>query len=408
MKNYVLYFIAFVFTFMVLSCSKSKEPGDVETGIKNPKEPEVDNSSKYHDKTFKGISGSVMAAALQPDGKVIVIVFGGGKESVYRLTVDGEIDKTFDIDVNKTWQITSGSVYRTIDVLSDGKILLGGEYVVNGVSKFFIRLTATGDLDNSFVQPTTISSVRTTAKLANGQLLVAGRRKAGNSTEPCIIRLNVNGSVDNTFGFSVNRNDFSLDAIFPLDNGQFLVGGTFRFTNGNGQTNHIARVNANGTLDPTFNFTGEFTSNIFGSSYVGVNKLAVQSDGKILVTGAFSSIEYINIRDSRVSYNSLARLNTNGTLDQSLTDITGYRSNINGIAVLPDNRFLIARGVNLVTDALETYLKLFSKDGVADEGFKFGYPESSLHGILKQPGKGYLIYGNITDKNKSGILRVKI
>jgi len=70
-----------------------------------------------------------------------------------------------------------------------------------------------------------------------------------------IARLNHDGSVDTSFSPSANG---VVRAIALQPNGQIIVGGEFTTFQGTGSStqvtsNYIARLNADGTLDPTFN-----------------------------------------------------------------------------------------------------------------------------------------------------------
>ena len=90
--------------------------------------------------------------------------------------------------------------------------------------------------------------------------------------------------------------------------------------------NYLARVNAGGTLDTNFN------PNVNGTSYSAVYSLALQTDGKILIAGQFTSV-------GGTLRNPMARLNADGTLD------TGFNPNVSGsvssVAVQADGRILL-------------------------------------------------------------------
>ncbi len=87
--------------------------------------------------------------------------------------------------------------------------------------------------------------------------------------------------------------------------GKILLGGDFT-TVGGTPRNHIARLNADGTLDTGFN------PNANGDVY----SVAVQADGKILLGGNFTTV-------GGTARNHIARLNADGTLD------TGFNPNAN-------------------------------------------------------------------------------
>jgi uncharacterized delta-60 repeat protein len=86
-------------------------------------------------------------------------------------------------------------------------------------------------------------------------------------------------------GFDPNADGPVLVTVVQPD-GKILIGGGFTTLSPNGgpavTRNHIARLNADGTLDSAFNAQGQ----TFGTVY----SIALQADGKILVGGIFASI----------------------------------------------------------------------------------------------------------------------
>src|SRR5207237_1473973 len=96
-----------------------------------------------------------------------------------------------------------------------------------------------------------------------------------------IARLNSNGTLDTSFGPGAGAGCLSptVYAVASQTNGQVLVGGYFSSINGTNR-NFIARLNANGSLDATFDpGTGPNNS---------VLTMAVQPDGKVLIGGLFT------------------------------------------------------------------------------------------------------------------------
>ena len=89
-------------------------------------------------------------------------------------------------------------------------------------------------------------------------------------------RLNVDGSVDSTFNPGANS---IVQAIAVQPDGKILIGGNFTAVGGGTGTatprSYLARINADGTVDTSFNP---------GANNV-VYALVLQPDGKILVGG---------------------------------------------------------------------------------------------------------------------------
>ena len=92
------------------------------------------------------------------------------------------------------------------------------------------------------------------------------------------------GTPDTTFSANIgNGFNNEVSGVAVQSDGKIVVGGYFTTING-GTSNRIARLNADGTPDTTFstNIGSGFSNNVYG--------VAVQSDGKIVVGGGFTSI----------------------------------------------------------------------------------------------------------------------
>lgn len=165
----------------------------------------------------------------------------------------------------------------SIALQSDGKILTGGAFTTfngTGVSRI-ARLNADGTLDASFNQGTGFdNNVRTIVIQNDGKILTGGIFLNYNGTaRNRIVRLNADGSLDTSFDPGTGFNGEVISIALQSD-GKILVVGNF--TNYNGITsNRIARLNLNGTLDASFNTGSGFNDE--------AESLALQSDGKILV-----------------------------------------------------------------------------------------------------------------------------
>jgi uncharacterized delta-60 repeat protein len=95
------------------------------------------------------------------------------------------------------------------------------------------------------------------------------------------------GNNDQNFELGNSGADGIVRTIAIQADGKMLIGGDFRTYRGDPATpDRFIRLNIDGTRDTTFNPAG---SGIDGNSFNSVNAIAVQSDGKILVAGNFSS-----------------------------------------------------------------------------------------------------------------------
>jgi uncharacterized delta-60 repeat protein len=233
--------------------------------------------------------------------------------------------------------------YSVILQPANNYIVLGGRVrrIVPGPNKNFIalvRLTTTGALDTSFGTTgngtvyatfTTLNedicnclSIQTDGKIVSGGVNSPLPQPA-TSQNLSVSRFNTNGSLDTTFnslgaspGWLIIPNlpsyNFNFSSGLGINSvGKIIISSYITKTAG-GQCFGVAAVTSSGTLDTSFGTSGQslldlsLTYNLTGNSS---NVLALQSDNKIVITGGFT-----NTTTFAEGF-SLARFNTNGTLD---------------------------------------------------------------------------------------------
>ena len=145
----------------------------------------------------------------------------------------------------------------------------------------------------------------------------------GGQSRTNIGRLNADGTLDTNFNPPA-RGGVNCLALQP--DGKILVGGYFTALGGQSRTN-IGRLNADGTLDTSFNPT-------VGSPNWTVISLAVQADGKILVGGRFTTLG----DQARMN---IGRLNADGTLDTDFNPGAVSYSQVNSLALQADGKVLV-------------------------------------------------------------------
>jgi uncharacterized delta-60 repeat protein len=134
--------------------------------------------------------------------------------------------------------------------------------------------------------------------------------------------------------------------VLTLPDDKILVAGLFNL---DGTNRCIVRLNANGTLDNTFTRASL-------SPNEGISSLAVQPDGKILVGGGFTTIN----GDSR---KNIARLNPNGTVDNSSNPGTGPDRAVDAVALQPDGKVLIGGSFTNVNGTPRPRIARLNPDG---------------------------------------------
>jgi len=142
------------------------------------------------------------------------------------------------------------------------------------------------------------------------QLLLGGTFAGG------VSRVFTNGTVDATFSTGIGPVNAPegpsftfIESLIRLSNGKYLVGGRFTSFSGVAVTN-LVRLNTNGSVDLTFMRHVMYYSTTPSQGPGGIHKLALQSDGKILVGGEIALVDGLSV-------SNLFRLNPDGTFDNS-------------------------------------------------------------------------------------------
>lgn len=221
----------------------------------------------------------------QPDGKLLV---GGQFETfngnpayyIARLNLNGSVDNSFTSPFDDSW----GAVVRQVKVLPDGKILVCGGFLEsnNSVLPGIVRLNSNGTIDQNFTAPSSVTSVSTFDVQSDGKIIL------GN-----LIRLNADGTQDNSFnagtgisggtGFGGVR----VNKLVVQPDGKILIGGHFGSYNGNSSL-LLARLNSDGTIDGAFNANANF-SPAFDGFYGQVYTIKLLPNGKIVIGGNYGN-----------------------------------------------------------------------------------------------------------------------
>lgn len=287
-------------------------------------------------------AGSVFAVALQQDGKLVVGGYfssiGFGPSAVSRLNLarfeaNGQIEVDFAPGAND--QI------HAMAVQADGRIIVGGKFTMiggggtgNTVRHHIARLLPNGQVDPTF-NPGTNNDVYSIVVQPDGKILLGGfftqvGGGTGTTVRRRLARLNADGTIDLSFDPDAGT-DGPVYALLLHRDGTIIVGGnftTFSDVNGTVSRKSLARTNANGTLDATFDPGAD--SEVFS--------LALQDDNRILVGGNFTTLG--GGGSGTTARRRLGRLETSGAIDASFDP--GANAQIRAIVVQPDGRILVA------------------------------------------------------------------
>ncbi len=384
------------------------------------------------------ITTLLRALALDPSGKIYMafITFSGGGQSsrLERYSAGGMVDNTWE----RPNFSPMASSYSGLAVQSDGSLIIAGRFdTVNGLTKTdIVRLAPAGNVDVNFTAPILGSGSGQISILQSGKLLVA-YNTTGNGL---LARLNADGSLDNTFSLSpsvnIVFNQFALDqmeriyflglsdqlvyryfrlnpngdadtaflpnvtlfgkvsAVALQSDGKVIMAGKFSQINGVLRPS-IGRVNADGTLDASF-FAGT------GFSSPPTN-LVLQSDGKIIATGPFSSF-------NGTSRQGIARINSDGSLDSAFAPLIPNFQSVALASLQSDGKILMVGSFSSVNGTPRTGIARLNSDGSLDESFNpiFGSP-FSLTEVFQQADGKVIVGGGfsgINGFNRSGMVRL--
>ena len=173
----------------------------------------------------------------------------------------------------------------------------------------------------------------------------------------------------------------------------------------------LVRFLANGNADPSFapaiaNATDGESYWFYGWHFYPPSALAVQPDGQILLGGVFNSLNGTN-------RNGIARLNSNGTVDNSFVPATASYVRVSALALQADGKVLAGGGYFGTVNGTNTYgITRFHANGSYDAAFNTGTGTgggSQVVSVALQPDGKVLIAGSFTNFNgtsRNGLARL--
>ena len=303
---------------------------------------------------FPGTTSINRALAVQNDGKIILFV----NRSLERLNPNGTIDGSYP----RIFFGLSGTVNDLVQQ-PDGKIIAGGDFSIadNLTRSNLVRFNTDGSLDASF-SPNISNPIDVTYKIAlqsDGKIVVLSRSG--------VLRLNTDGSRD--MGFTTLNAPMYGDLRILAD-GKILVNG-------------VTRLFPNGTVDNSYS-----TPNLAGGI---INTTFIQPDGKILIGGTFTQVN-ATIRGR------IARLNADGTLDTSFTPSQGANNTVNEIDLQSDGKVILVGAFTSLNGSNRSYIGRLNSDGSLDNSFSPA-ANNQLFAVKVQPDGKVLIGGTMTTVN---------
>ena len=306
-----------------------------------------------------------------------------------RLLPNGSLDTTFDPGPG------ANDTIRAIAMQADGRLVMGGFFtqVLSTNRNRIARLNIDGSLDGSFNPGAGADNpVYALAVQPNGRILVAGAFSTFNSiSRPGIVRLNTNGTVD--FSFNVGSGaDGPVYAVALQSDGKVLIGGDFSSVDGVTR-GRIARLNSNGSLDLTFD-PGDGVND-------AVRAILFASDGGVIIGGSFTSV-------NGTARNHIARLNADGSVDSAfLSGVDGANNSIFALALQVDGKILAAGDFTRFNGVTRNRLTRLNSDGSNDPTINFGAgADAFVSSLLIQPDRKIILGGGFSSYDSVPRLRV--
>lgn len=241
-----------------------------------------------------GSQNQLNAIAIQDDGKIVgagfTVISSVQQFLVARYTTDGILDTTFGTQGTQTTAIGSFSTVYGVGLDSSSNIIVGGSSVENGIAYIALaRYLPNGTLDTSFgLNGIVLSSIESGSNCndliveADDKITITGLVYKDGEVWMLIARYNTDGTLDATFGVNgctiIDLEDCAIGyALVKQPDSKYVIAG---FAEGQIL---VTRVNANGSLDTSFGLNGATAITIGGSS--SARGVDLQSDGKIIIGG---------------------------------------------------------------------------------------------------------------------------
>ena len=293
------------------------------------------------------------------------------------------------------------AVVHAVAIQNDGKIIAAGSYVADDFGNLnqtgvLVRYNSNGTIDTTFgsdgVARGFLTVINAVVIQTDGKIVVAGDNAiAGNAV---VQRFNSNGTNDSSFGSDIGavissgfgQKDY-LNSVALQTNGKIVVSGA----SGAGATSFaFARLNSNGALDTSFDTDGLVQVPLTGA----INAVTVQADGKIVAVGdPFGGF-------------AVVRLKSNGTLDESFDGDGIVRGTGNGkdLLIQPNGKIIVAGGIGDISgsdfsvasyNANGSLNTLFGTGGVAQ--IDFGSTNESASAVTLDYDGNLVAAGHSTD-----------
>ena len=313
--------------------------------------------------------------------------------------IDDELNNVPPGTIDTSFNQSAGTddFIDTIVIQKDQKFIIGGEFTnVNGLNRSRIaRLNPDGQIDGSYNLGAGFDGpVRTIKMDDDGKALVAGYFKAFNGiSRNGIARLNADGVLDETFNPGAGADNPVSDLVIQ-DDGKIVIVGDFTTYNGMNRV-RIARILPNGDLDEGFDpgIGPDFT----------VNSVDILPNGNVVVGGGFKQF---NLQP----YAGIALLDSTGRLIEDFVSGDGFNGSVKKVVAQADLKVVVGGLFTSYRGEVANRIIRLNPDGSSDDLFDVGTGANAAIYELRLQADGKINVGGdfslFNGLNKNAIVRL--
>lgn len=293
----------------------------------------------------------------------------------------------------------NGPVLAAVPDGQGGWFVAGGFSTYDDVSRGRVaRIRSDGSLDAGFNPSAGANnSVFALALQADGKLLLAGAfDRVSGVSRPGLARLMPDGSLDSSFAIGAGGNN-AVYAIALQSDGKVVVGGAFTQFSGQ-RRNGLTRLNTDGSLDFGFDNLG-----IGGGLVTRVSALAIDAGGNIVAAGDFTEA-------GGIPRNRVARFKSNGTLDAGFDPGAGPDQAVNAMSLGKDGSVFVAGAFGQVQGQARGGVARLMMSGALDPLFNPGAgTDAAINAVAVQADGRVIVAGGFTKafgQSRAGVARL--
>ena len=333
-----------------------------------------------------GFNTTLTQVVAQSNGQFLITgaftaIQGQPRANVARINPDGTLDATWTLDLTGAPAASLPSAPNRLVVAADDGFWIAGSYSVGfSTATYVYKFNAAGVFDATYGATTVNGDVTSVAADSLGRLALVGGfsslSRAGTTvTAYRIARLAADGTIDTAFQNNL-QSAIAGKMFFPY---HVTTDSSDRVVFGNNYSGtpylpppfrEVARINADGTLDATFNAAfAQYASGSWGTTAQSISAMAVVPDGGgSIVFGPVYNASYTAVTFHRVNFNG-AGIGFNGpTFDTNIGKL--FRNPTDGSFIVtgnyntPTKRIIRLKSDGAVDFDFNTHIGTYGADGI--------------------------------------------